>query len=173
MGTSRRTLKQRAYNEFGEFLIIALYLWVIFGLLELHKSMILAEHHIDFAYHGVAFVNAWALAKVMIVARRLHLGEQFNEAPLNRHFLRLYLLASNFWKMLSSGGFAGSPSIRVLPISAVAHGRVFLLSHCWCSLCSSRSSDTANCEEFLARANWRRSSSTSGHWTSRQAGQFK
>jgi len=82
METSGRTLKQRVYDEFGEFLIIALYLWVIFGLLELHKSMVLAEHHIDFTYHGLALINAWALAKVMLAARHLHLGKQFNEAPL-------------------------------------------------------------------------------------------
>jgi hypothetical protein len=82
MNTSRQTLKQRAYSQLKEFLIIALYLWVVFGLMEFHKSMILAEHHIDFAYHGFALINALALAKVMLVAKDLHLGDQFNEAPL-------------------------------------------------------------------------------------------
>jgi hypothetical protein len=52
--------------------MIALYLWLILGLLTLHKSMILAEHRIDFTYHGLALINALALSKVMLVARHLH-----------------------------------------------------------------------------------------------------
>jgi hypothetical protein len=61
--------------------MIASYLWAVFGLIVMHKSMILAEHHIDFAHHGLALINALALAKVMLVARHLHLGELKN-APL-------------------------------------------------------------------------------------------
>ena len=82
MSTSSRTLKEKAYQQFREFLAIALYLWLVFGLLLVHKSLVLAEHGIDFTYHGFALINALALAKVMLVARDLHLGEQFNEAPL-------------------------------------------------------------------------------------------
>lgn len=58
--------------------MITLYLWAVFGLLEMHKSMILAEHHFDYAHHGLALINALALAKVMLVARHLHLGELKN-----------------------------------------------------------------------------------------------
>ena len=82
MGTSSRTLKQRAYRELKEFFVIALYLWGVFGVLIVHTSLVLGEHHIDFKYHGLALINALALAKVMLVAKDLHLGERFNEAPL-------------------------------------------------------------------------------------------
>ena len=82
MGTSSRTLKQIAYQQLKEFLAIALYLWVVFGLLVMFKSVILAEQHIPFAYHGFAIINALALAKVMLTAKDLHLGERFDEAPL-------------------------------------------------------------------------------------------
>jgi hypothetical protein len=82
MAASKRTIKQRAYDEFKEGLIIAFYPWVVFGLLVMHKPMILAEHHIDFAYHGLALINALALAKVMLVARQLHLGDQLKNVPL-------------------------------------------------------------------------------------------
>ena len=82
MGTSSRTLKQIAYQQLKEFLVIALYLWVVFGLLVVFKSAVLAEHNIPFAYHGFAIINALALAKVMLTARDLHLGERFDEAPL-------------------------------------------------------------------------------------------
>ena len=36
-----QTLKHRAYHEMKEGLVIALYLWAIFGLLTIHKAMIL------------------------------------------------------------------------------------------------------------------------------------
>lgn len=82
MSTSRQGLKQRALLEFKEGLIVTLYLWAVFELLVLYKSMILAEHHIDFAYHGLALITALALAKVMLVARKLDLSARLKHAPL-------------------------------------------------------------------------------------------
>ena len=40
------------------------------------------KNRIDFAYHGFAIINALALAKVMLTAKDLHLGEQLDDAPL-------------------------------------------------------------------------------------------
>ena len=82
MGTTSRTLKQRAIEQLKEFLLIALYLWVVFGLFVVYKSVILAEQHIPFAFHGFALINALALGKVMLVAKDLHIGERFDDAPL-------------------------------------------------------------------------------------------
>jgi hypothetical protein len=82
MHSSKATLKQKAYEQLKEFVLIAGYLWVVFGLLILYKSAVLTEYRVDFAYHGLALVNALALAKVMLVAKDFHLGERFNEAPL-------------------------------------------------------------------------------------------
>lgn len=82
MGTSSRTVKQIAFQQLKEFLVIVLYLWVVFGLFVMFKSVVLEEHHIPFAYHGFAFFNALALAKVMLTAKDLHMGERFDEAPL-------------------------------------------------------------------------------------------
>jgi len=82
MATPSRTPKQRAYEQVKEFIVVALYLWLVFGLFILYKSVVLAEHHIKFAYHGLALINALALAKIMLVAKDLHLGERFREAPL-------------------------------------------------------------------------------------------
>jgi hypothetical protein len=82
MSGSATTLKQKAIHELKEFLLIALYLWVVFGLFVLYKSLILGEEHIDFAYKGLALINALALAKVMLIARALHLGNHIDDAPL-------------------------------------------------------------------------------------------
>lgn len=82
MKDAKGTLKQRALHEAREFVGIALYLFVVFALFEAYKSVILAEHHIEFAPHGLALINALALAKVMLIAQELHLADRFRDAPL-------------------------------------------------------------------------------------------
>jgi hypothetical protein len=96
--------------------MIAFYLWVVFGLLVLHKSMILAEQHIDFAYHGFALINALALAKVMLVAKHARFGDQLKNKPL----IYPTLLKSAFFTVV----FA---FFKILEEAAVGlyHGRSF------------------------------------------------
>ena len=77
-----KSLKERAYEELKEFLRMTLYLWVVFGLLILYKSVILAEYNIDITQHWLAILNALALAKVMLLAKGFHLGDRYNEEPL-------------------------------------------------------------------------------------------
>ena len=81
METSSRTLKQRAYHEFKEFLVIALYLWVVFGLFLLYKSVILDEEHLSSLAHGIALINALVLGKFVLIARAFHLGDSAGDAP--------------------------------------------------------------------------------------------
>ncbi len=56
------------------------YLWVVLGLLELHKAVVLRQynigHRLDYRV-GFALINALVLGKVMIVAEDLHVGERF------------------------------------------------------------------------------------------------
>jgi hypothetical protein len=82
METTSPTLKQKAVEQMKEFLLIALYLWLVFGLFVVYKSVILTKYHIDFAYHGFALFNALALGKIMLMAKDFHLGERFDDAPL-------------------------------------------------------------------------------------------
>lgn len=82
MTTPNHSLKERAYHEFKQYIVITLYLWVVFGLFLLYKAVILNQEHIDFVAKGLALFNALALAKVMLVARALHFGEWANDAPL-------------------------------------------------------------------------------------------
>jgi hypothetical protein len=51
---------------------MSFYLFVVFSLFVVYKSVILAEQHISFVLHGFALINALALAKVMLVAQELH-----------------------------------------------------------------------------------------------------
>jgi hypothetical protein len=79
---STTNLKEKAFEELKEYGVIAFYLWLIFGLLALYKSVILREEHIDFVARGFALINALALGKVLLLIRALHLGDRFNDRPL-------------------------------------------------------------------------------------------
>jgi hypothetical protein len=77
-----RTLKQRAYQELKEYLAITLYLWLVFGLFILYKSVLLSERGFSLVAHGIALFNALALGKIMLVARAFHFADYFKEKPL-------------------------------------------------------------------------------------------
>jgi hypothetical protein len=79
---AKRTLKQRVFHGMREYLVSTLYLFVVFSLFAIYKSVILEEHRMDLLPIGLAFVNALALAKVMLVGQELHLADQFRDAPL-------------------------------------------------------------------------------------------
>jgi len=73
MVTPRLSLKHRAIEQIKEFLLIAIYLWLVLAPLVIFKSMILSEHHTSFIYHGFALINAVAMGKVILCAKDLHL----------------------------------------------------------------------------------------------------
>ena len=78
----QRNLLGKIINELKKFLGMAVYLWVMFGLMALHASVVLAERHISYKFYGFAIVNSLILAKVMLIAEDLHLGENFKKRPL-------------------------------------------------------------------------------------------
>jgi GYF domain 2 len=79
---SKSNLKTKATDQAKNFLIMFFYLWVVFGLLAVHESIILSQHQIDFKPHGLAFINALIFAKVMLVAEDLKLGRRLENEPL-------------------------------------------------------------------------------------------
>src|SRR5271155_4654353 len=75
-------LKERAFDEFKRFIVIFLYLWVVFGLLSLHKSIVLVQRHLDYPEHVFAIINAFIFAKVLLIGEHFHLGTRFKDKPL-------------------------------------------------------------------------------------------
>ena len=75
-------LKAKAIDQAKKVFYISLYLWVFFAVLSLHKTAVLAHHHVDYAEQSFALINALVLAKVMLVADDLHLGSRFKDRPL-------------------------------------------------------------------------------------------
>ena len=75
-------LKERGLHEAKRFVAMFIYLFILFGLLEVHKSVVLAQNEIDYTAHGVALINALVFAKVMLVAEDLKIGPRFENKPL-------------------------------------------------------------------------------------------
>ena len=78
----QRTFKEKAFDEFKRLLVIFLYLWVVFGLLSIHKSLVLSQHHLDTEEHAFAIINAFVFAKVLLVGEHFNLGARFAKKPL-------------------------------------------------------------------------------------------
>jgi len=78
----RPALKERAVDEIRRFLVIFLYLWVVFGLLSIHKSIVLSQHHLDTEEHAFAIINAFVFAKVLLVGEHFKIGNRFAKKPL-------------------------------------------------------------------------------------------
>jgi hypothetical protein len=78
----QRVLRRNFYKATKEFIVIALYLWLIFGLFALYRSVILAENHVPAAEEGFALVNALVRGKVVLAGKGLHLGDLPKDAPL-------------------------------------------------------------------------------------------
>jgi hypothetical protein len=74
--------RQRIIHEINTFWGMTIYLWLLFFLFSLHESIVLAKYQIGYSFFGIPIVNALVLAKVMLIAEDLHLGERFKERPL-------------------------------------------------------------------------------------------
>jgi hypothetical protein len=79
---SKPGFKAKAKHQIKSFAIIFLYLWIVFGMLAIHESIVLAQHQIAYVSHGLAVVNALIFGKVMLVAEDLRLGRRLEDEPL-------------------------------------------------------------------------------------------
>jgi len=73
MATAGPSLKQKVYRGFKEYMLMTLYLWVVFALFDIYKSVLVAQYHIDLAAKSFALINALALAKIALIAREFKL----------------------------------------------------------------------------------------------------
>jgi hypothetical protein len=82
MSEAKPTLRQRILHRMSAYLVSSVYLFIVFSLFEIYRSVILEQHRMDLLPFGLALLNALALAKVMFVGQELHLADQFRDAPL-------------------------------------------------------------------------------------------
>jgi hypothetical protein len=74
-------LKALAIDETRKLFQIFLYIWILLSLFSLHKALIFNEDILTYQ-QGCALINAWALAKVVLIGQRLSLGDRFRGKPL-------------------------------------------------------------------------------------------
>lgn len=77
-----RRIGRRVSIEAKRIAAIFVYLWVVFGVLALHEAVVLSRHGLSSQFYGLAFVNAWILAKVMLVGEGLDARPHFQGRPL-------------------------------------------------------------------------------------------
>ncbi|CAH1654737.1 MULTISPECIES: hypothetical protein [unclassified Chelatococcus] len=75
-------LAARGLSEIKRFVILFLYLWVLFGLFVLNQRIILREHDINFTSQGFALINAFIMAKVMLILETINLSRWLHRRPL-------------------------------------------------------------------------------------------
>jgi hypothetical protein len=75
-------LAHRIYHQVIQFLLIAVYLFVVFLILALHEDVVAAKNHLEYHFYGFAIINALILGKVMLVAEDLHFANWFRDSPL-------------------------------------------------------------------------------------------
>jgi hypothetical protein len=83
-GSSRGLLDgllTHAADQVRQFVWIFLYLWVLFALFVMNEIVVLNQHGMTVAMHGFAVINAFILAKVMLVVEDLDLGRWLQEKP--------------------------------------------------------------------------------------------
>jgi len=79
---SWRKIRDVGISEFKKLLILFLYLWAVFFLYVLNQALILQQKGVSYHAHGFAVINALVLAKVMLIAEDLKLGDRFNRRSL-------------------------------------------------------------------------------------------
>ena len=70
-------LAHRIYHQVIQFLLIAVYLFVVFAVLALHEEVVAAKNGIAYHFYGFAAINAIILGKVMLVAEDLNFANRF------------------------------------------------------------------------------------------------
>jgi hypothetical protein len=63
--------REKATDGFSRLVVIFGYLWVVFELLSVHKSIVLSEYHLNYPECAFAIVNCLVFAKVLLTRNRL------------------------------------------------------------------------------------------------------
>jgi hypothetical protein len=115
-------LKRKAIEETKRFLFITAYLWALFSVFEMHRAMVLRQQHILVSYRvGFALINAFILAKVILIAEALRVGRGFQEKPLVKSVLfksalfAVILVFFNIVEDITVGLFRGKTIGQSLP----------------------------------------------------------
>lgn len=118
MATPVLTVKQRIYRGIRDYVLITSYLWLIFALFDVYRSVLVAQYHIDVVAKSLALINALALAKIALIAREFKLDAHLR--PKGRPLIYPTLLNAAAFAVLLA-------AFKILEEMAVGlyHGRSF------------------------------------------------
>lgn len=82
-----RHLRGGALDGIIRLVIIVGYLWVVFALPSIHKSIVLSEYHLNFPEYLFAIVNLLVFAKVLLSCKVFHLRTRVSRQALHKFHL--------------------------------------------------------------------------------------
>jgi len=74
--------KQKIQHELIRYWLTVLYLALFFGVFANYRRLILAHYDISYEDYGISVIEALVLAKVILVAEKLHIGRGFEDKRL-------------------------------------------------------------------------------------------
>src|ERR1700735_1431871 len=81
----KQSMKEKATEELKKFAVLAAYLWVFLGVLQIHKALLLRGQvpgsELRFRT-GFALLKALVLAKFMLIAETVWVIKTFKDKPL-------------------------------------------------------------------------------------------
>ena len=79
---ARPSLKQKAYHELIEFVVLFLYLAFFFCALSTYRMLLLRDLHIRSLTYAFALINALVVAKVIMIGEYAKVGRRYESKPL-------------------------------------------------------------------------------------------
>lgn len=79
---SKTRWKEKLRHEVIAYWTNFVYLTCFFGAFAWYRRLILAEYHIHYLHYGIALIEAFVLAKVILVLDSLRLGRRHEDKPL-------------------------------------------------------------------------------------------
>jgi hypothetical protein len=80
--TKRVSFRKKVTHEFEEFAGNFLYLAFFFCALATYSMLLLDEFHVSYFNYGAALINAFVIAKVILIGEYAHLGKKHEAKPL-------------------------------------------------------------------------------------------
>ncbi|HXX86521.1 MAG TPA: hypothetical protein VEN29_21385 [Casimicrobiaceae bacterium] len=79
---AKARLKERAIEELKLFWIIVLYLWVFLGSFTAYRRLVIAETGTAYLHYGIAVIEAFIIAKVILIGKMFGFSRRFEDKPL-------------------------------------------------------------------------------------------
>ncbi len=116
-----KSFKTGAIEETKKLFRVFVYIWILLTVLSLHKAFIFNENVLTYQ-QGFAIINAFALAKIVVVGQDLRLGERLTRSlPLiyvilfRAAIFAILLIGFHVLEEMLIGMWHGKPAAEAVP----------------------------------------------------------